>query len=175
MSEWGESTAQDQQRDWLLVADIVRDVVAEFAPDEIPLAEGMRQLGPGRAVRRLTRGRRSREPLAFGFGEVASLATAVAWSAIDQTARDIIDRNASGAGAWLRRIFRRPRRVLRVPPLTREQLAEVRRSVLEIAERERWEAERAVVLADCVVARLVLKPPAGAVGSDPGDDGMAVQ
>ncbi|MEO7195604.1 MAG: hypothetical protein ABIZ05_12435 [Pseudonocardiaceae bacterium] len=62
-----------------------------------------------------------------------------------------------------------------VPPLTREQIVEVRQRMLELAAQNGLERERAVTLADLLVARLTLHVPeesarasrSGTIGADP--------
>ncbi|MEV8407208.1 hypothetical protein AB0R12_15720 [Streptomyces niveus] len=138
---------------------MVRDVVAEVAAEELPLLVGLARLDDATVVRKLgDRGRR--ESLGFGLGEVAALVTPVVWLAVNQTAQQIVGaavENATGrAKARLRVLFRRPAEAVTVPPLTREQLADVRKTVLEMAAVRGLEEERATVIADAVVARLVL-------------------
>ena len=64
----------------------------------------------------------------------------------------------------LRKLLRRSGEHVTVPPLTREQLSGVRKSVLEVAAQRGLEAERASVIADAVVARMAL---AGSEDSGP--------
>lgn len=152
------------------LADVVRDVVAEVAPDELPLVEGLDRLDADRAVQRLARRSRPREPLGFGFGEIAELVTPVVWIAVDETVRRAVDGTTVGMPARVRRVLRR---VLRrtapartVPPLTREQLTEVRQAVLDLGVRNGLRSERAAALADRVVARLALGERGGGGGAE---------
>lgn len=146
----------------LTVREVVRDVVAEVAPEELPVLAGLRRLDDDEALRRLTRRRRPREPLGFGLETVAVLAAAVAWVAVSESVKRMVQPAADGLsrrmGARLRRLFRRRSAPTVVPELTREQLADVRQRVLEVAEQNGFDPERAVVLADRVVARLALGP-----------------
>ncbi|MEU2609634.1 hypothetical protein [Streptomyces albus] len=155
------------------VRDVVHDVVARVAREELPVLEGLAQFGDATVVRRLGhRGGRRREPLGFGAGEVAALVTGVVWLALDQTVRQLGERAADGvirrAGGALRQVLRRDTAPVTVPPLTPEQLAEVRQRVLEVAARRGLGRERAETVADAVVARLALGP-AEAVPPAPGD------
>lgn len=75
------------ERPGTAIADVVRDIVAEVAPAELPVAEGLRRLGDDGAVRRLVRRRWRREPLGFGLGEVVPLVTPVLWVALDEAVR----------------------------------------------------------------------------------------
>jgi hypothetical protein len=143
---------------------VVRDVVAEVAPEELPLLAGLAVFDDVTAVQRLGSEVRRREPLGFGLGEVAALVTPVVWLAVDQATQQIVgtwvQNRIARTGIALRRVFRRsaPQPVV-IPALTREQLALVRRSVLTMAAHRGLEPERAAVIADAVVTRLVLVEP----------------
>ncbi|MFJ9417845.1 hypothetical protein ACIRPT_27355 [Streptomyces sp. NPDC101227] len=137
---------------------MVRDVVAEVATEELPLVTALYQFDDATVVRRLA-GRGRRQPLGFGFGEVSELVTSVVWLAVYQAAQQIADGAASRARSALRKLFRRPVEAVTVPPLTQRQLAEVRKSVLEMAAQHGLEEERASTIADTVVARLALPEP----------------
>lgn len=155
------------------VRDVVRDVVAEVAPEEQPLVAGLSRFDDATVVRRLSGRGRQREPLGFGLGEVAALVTPVVWLAVNQTAQRIVgaalDGAAGKARAALRRLLRRPPETVTVPPLSREQLAMVRQLVLEVAAERNLEEERALTVADAVVARLALAEPEAAGPDDPAD------
>jgi hypothetical protein len=142
------------------VREVVHDVVADVAPEELPVLAGLSQLDDDEALRRLTRRRRPRERLGFGLDTVATLATAITWVAVQESVKRIVDPAADGlsrrVGTRLRRLFRRPSAPAIVPVLTREQLTEVHRRVVEVADQNGLDADRATVLADRVVARLVL-------------------
>ncbi|MFF8477148.1 hypothetical protein [Streptomyces sp. NPDC015414] len=153
------------------VRDLVREVVVELAPDELPLLEGLLALDDAAAVRRLEGRGQRREPLGFGMGEIAVLVTPVVWLALDQAARrigDIAMQRASRESAGvLRRLLNRSRPPVVVPPLTRAQLAEVRRLVLETAEQRGLAATQASEVANAVVAGLVLADPASSDDGGP--------
>ncbi|MFI9625863.1 hypothetical protein [Streptomyces sp. NPDC052042] len=143
------------------VRDLVRDVVTEVAPEELPLMAGLAGFDDVRAVRRLGERDRRQETLGFGLGEVAALVTPVVWLAVDQAAQQIVgtwvNNGISRTGIALRRLLRRPvSEPVAIPPLTREQLVLVRESVLTMAAQRGLESERAAVIADAVVTRLVL-------------------
>ncbi|MFG2596582.1 hypothetical protein [Streptomyces sp. NPDC048462] len=145
-----------------LVRDLVRAVVADLAPDELPLVDGLCRFDDATVVRRLSRRGGRREPLGFGFGEVAALVTPVVWLVLDgvaqRTAESTATRISEGMTAMVRRLVprRRPAPAAGVPPLTREQLAAVRALVLAAGEQRGLETVRAEAIADAVVARLVL-------------------
>ncbi|MEV8322255.1 hypothetical protein [Kitasatospora sp. NPDC056731] len=148
------------------VRDVVRDVVAEAAAEELPLVAWLTRFDDASAVRRLA-GRSRSEPLGFGLGEVAALVTPVVWLALDQVGQRIADAAVDGAAkglrAGLRKVFRKGAVPVTIPPLTREQLVEVRQSVLDSAAQRGLAEQRASAIADAVVARLAL--------ADPGDTG----
>ncbi|MFE2915850.1 hypothetical protein [Kitasatospora indigofera] len=144
------------------VRDVVRSVIAALAPEELPLVDGLRRFDDATVVRRLNGRSRRREPLGFGIGEVAALVTPVVWLVLDGVAQRMVsatvDRAAQGAAGALRRLLRRPAPAAQVPPLTREQLAEVRALVLAAAGQRDFPPERAAEIADAVVGRLALSP-----------------
>lgn len=161
------------------VGDVVRDVVAKAAPEELPLVEGLSRFDDETVMRRLTRRSRPREPLGFGLDEVAGLVTPVVWIAVEETVRRVVDSAVAGVTkrprARLRKLLRRRGSQLTVPPLTREQIVEVQQRVLELAVHKGLEREQAVTLADLLGARLALQVPeesarssrSGNVGADP--------
>ncbi len=122
--------------------------------------EGLSRFDEETVVRRLTRQSRRREPLGFGLDEIAVLVTPVVWIVVEETVRRIVDSAVAGVakGPWarLRRLLRRRAAPLTVPPLTHEQIVEVRQRVLELAAQNGLERERAVTLADVLGARLSL-------------------
>ncbi|MFJ8045507.1 hypothetical protein ACIRBX_33865 [Kitasatospora sp. NPDC096147] len=142
-----------------LVRDVVRDVAARVAPDEVVLVEGLCVLDDVAAVRRLS-GRDKQDPLGFGLAEAAALVTPVVWLVLNQMASTLAGAAAAGAARrssrWLRRVLRRPSPPAVLPPLGRDQLAEVHQRVLAEAVRRGSAAEDARELADAVVAALVL-------------------
>jgi hypothetical protein len=151
------------------VSDVVRDVVAEVAPEELPVVEGLLHLRDDTVRRRLQRRSQPKEPLGFGLGEVAALATPVVWLVLDEAGRRFagaaVDGAAKGTRTLWRKVFRGRQAPVIVPRLTHEQAAEVRRRVLELATQNGMERPKAAVLADAVVARLVLEDPDDIAGN----------
>ncbi|HKR51386.1 MAG TPA: hypothetical protein VJT72_17745 [Pseudonocardiaceae bacterium] len=139
--------------------------------------DGLAGFDDATVVRRLGRRGGRREPLGFGLGEIVVLVTPVVWLAVDQVAKRIagsaVDGAANGTKALLRKVFRRRVAPVVVPPLTRAQLGEVRRWVLEMAAQRGMDEERADAVADAVVARLVLDAPANHTQEQVGLDGSA--
>jgi hypothetical protein len=153
----------DQSARGRTVREVVHDVVVDVAPEELPVLAGLARLDDDEALQRLTRRRRSREPLGFGLDEVATLATAIAWVAVQESVKSIVDPAADGVSrrvrARLRRVFGRQLPPPTVPALTPTQLAEVHRRALELAEQNGFDADQAAILAERLVARLALGAP----------------
>ncbi|WP_433870938.1 hypothetical protein [Saccharopolyspora sp. CA-218241] len=147
------------------VRDVVHDVVVAVAPEERPVVLGLSRLDDDAVVRRLRDQRGRREPLGFGLGDLVVMVTPVVWLVLDEAARKVVgsavDGAAKGLGAGLRKVFRKRPAAVEVPPLTREQLAEVRQRVLEAARQRGMPEERAIAVADAVVARLALESDEG--------------
>ncbi|MGW8992436.1 hypothetical protein ACWGRF_21225 [Streptomyces zhihengii] len=146
-----------------LVRDVVRAVVAGVAPDELPVVDGLRRFDDATVARRLGGSGERREPLGFGAGEIVLLVTPVVWPVLHELGQRLVTRTADaaerGAGSVFRRLFRRPQAPVEIPPLTREQMAEVRLLVLAAAEKRRLSRRRAEEIADAVVAELALADP----------------
>ncbi|MFC8529714.1 cupin domain-containing protein [Nocardia sp. NPDC057227] len=153
----------DQNTKQYTVREVVHDVVADVAPEELPVLAGLGRLDDDTALRRLTRRRQPREPLGFGLDTVEILATAIAWVAVEESVRHMVqpaaDGLSRGVGARLRRLFGRRSAPTVVPALTPEQLSEVHRRVLELSEQNGFDPDRAAVLAERVTARLALGTP----------------
>ncbi|MCO5974298.1 hypothetical protein [Actinoallomurus soli] len=134
------------------VRDVVREVVTEVAPQELPVAEALEAFDDDTIVRRLSHPGRRREPLGFGLGELVVTVTPVLWIVLDELIRKITGQVGKRlSGRWRRK---RPPRT--IPPLSRAQLELVRRRVLELAPARGVEARQAEALADSLVAHLVL-------------------
>jgi hypothetical protein len=152
----------------IAVGDIVRDVIAEAAPAELPVVDGLRALGPDTVRKRLRRRRVFRDPVGSGLELVVSLMTPVAWIAVDELVRRVVDDAPGGLAGriwkalrtFVRRVTRRSQDEVAAkataPPLSPDQLEEVRRRVLELAPKYYLASADAEALADRVVARLIL-------------------
>ena len=158
--------------DGMKVRDVVRDVVAEVSPDELPVVTGLAQLDEAVALRRMARRKTRQDPLGFGLDQAVALVTPVVWLAVSEAARQLGGDVGGGVAAWVkaaaRKVLRRRAAPEVVPPLTREQAVVVRQLVLEMAAQRGLSKQRASVIADAVAARLpgwdVSSGPAG-----PGD------
>src|ERR1700754_5142104 len=111
--------------DGVAVRDVVRDVMAEVSPQELPLVAGLRQFDDETALRRLRRGRASDDPLGFGLGDVVEAPTPVVWLRLDEVGRRLMGAAPDGAvkvtKSRLRKLLRRPQEPVRLPELTPEQ------------------------------------------------------
>lgn len=145
--------------DALLVRDVVRSVVAEQAPEELPVVEALRAVDDDTVVRRLKRTGRRREPPGFGVDEITVMATPVIWIVLDETVRQV--KVTARAAGKLLGLWRRKPKPRALPPLSHEQIAAVHQRVLEAAAARGMGAERTQILADAVVARLLLAPNGG--------------
>ncbi|WP_086827143.1 hypothetical protein [Allokutzneria sp. NRRL B-24872] len=145
------------------VRDVVRDVVAKVAPEELPVVDGLVLFDDATVVRRLRRGGNRRDPLGFGLGEIVVMVTPVVWLVMEQIAEKAagaaVDGTAKGAKALLRKVFRKRSAPVVIPPLSKDQLAEVWRRVQEAALQRGMSEDRAKQVADEVVARLFLESP----------------
>lgn len=143
------------------VADVVREIVAEEAPAELPVADRLRLLGDDSAVRQLRRRRRRREPLGFGLGEIVPLVTPVLWIALDEAVRrgadDVADGLLAGALRLARRVLRRPAPPRPVGPFTQGQLQFLRKRARELAVEYGHDRKDADALAERLVARIILR------------------
>ncbi|MGD6748547.1 hypothetical protein [Streptomyces sp. BH105] len=144
------------------VRDVVRDVVAEVAPDEVLLLDKLANLDEGRLTRLFARSLEDAEPLECGHVDVTAPVTPVVWLALDEAARSAACRAADGRAArhkpLLRHLFRRPPET---PPelrcLSATQLDAVRHLVRVHAHAARLGEDAATALADSVAARLALE------------------
>ncbi|MFF3544260.1 hypothetical protein ACFYXD_20725 [Streptomyces platensis] len=162
----------------LAVRQVVCDVVAESASEELPLIEGMRGLDDAAVDRALTRRGRSREPLGFGLEVVVALVTPVLWAVLAELAKQTLSTVGEGAAPRVRsRVrgwFRRSGDTtpLELPPLSQQQIVQVREAVLERCTAAGVEGARALAVADGVAARLALDAlPGGGPRQDAEADG----
>ncbi|MFE9889261.1 hypothetical protein [Streptomyces scopuliridis] len=146
-------------------SEVVRDVVAEVAAEELPVVDGLAALDEEIVARRMGRGRSEQDPLGFGLDEVAVLVTPVVWLAVYEAARQLGGQAAIGAARGVRavgrKIIRRPAAPAVIPALRHEQLREVRELVLKVAAERGLSERRAETIADAVVVRLTLTAQGG--------------
>jgi hypothetical protein len=173
----GNGTRSD---DVTTVWGVVRDVVAQVAPEELPVVAGLSGFDDQTVRRRLAKRAKRAEPLGFGLGEAVVLVTPIVWTAIQEVIKRMADSAADTlAGrfkAAARRVLRRKPPSPPVPRFSTLELAEVRRRILEEAERSGLAQKRATLIADSVVGRLALigttvgadAPPIAETGSTGG-------
>lgn len=142
------------------VRDVTRDVVAEVAPEELPLVDALSQLDDATVARRLRGHRRRSEPLGFGAEEIEVVVTPIVWTVVDGAAQQIGETAGGALAVWLRsvlrKILRRPPTPTCIPPLTSAQLSMVHKRIVERSMRHGLSASRAEGIADAVVAALAV-------------------
>ncbi|MEV7025244.1 hypothetical protein [Kitasatospora sp. NPDC093558] len=144
-------------------------MVADVAPEETILVEGLLRYGDAEVLARL-RGRGRRDPLGFGVADIVPLVTPLLWltleSARQKLADAAVDGAAKGSVALFRRLFRRTAEPEVIPALTREQQVLVRGMVVDAATQAGLAPELVGQLADGVVARLALAEPNASGGEE---------
>ncbi|WP_157985264.1 hypothetical protein [Lentzea terrae] len=139
------------------VAEIVRDVVEQLAPEEMPVVNGLVALDPAVASRRLAKAGARQDPLGFGLGDLVVMITPVVWVVLEHVAGRLSDKAVDGVAARLWKRFRRKTIPKAVElPLNAEQLGEVRRKALEAGARQGLTPELCAQIADAIIARLAL-------------------
>jgi hypothetical protein len=146
-----------------VVRQVVRDVIAEVAVNELLIVDGLGLHDDGAVVRRMRRNGGRDEQLGFGVDEIAALTTPVVWLALDEMARRVGESAADGGmnavKALSRKLFHtRPKRVT-LPSLTGEQYGLLRILIEETASERGVEADRAKIIADAVLARMAVGTP----------------
>lgn len=140
------------------VREVVRDVVSGFAPEELPVVDGLCRLDDDQVILRLSR-RQRRESLGFGLDDIAVLATPIVWIALDEVIRRITGTAVGGvtrrAKLLVRKVLRRRGPTVVVPQLTPAQLEQVQQHVRELALKSGFDEERADALAERVGFRLL--------------------
>lgn len=138
--------------------EVVHDVVADIAPEELPLLAALSHLPPDAVGRRLARGTSGDDPLGFGMGEIAAVVVPVAWAAVQQVVNHMATSAADGMAARMRtrvrKLLRRPAAAAQLPHFGPAELDEVQAAVLELAGQAGMKRTRAELLAYKVVDRL---------------------
>ncbi|TQS23051.1 hypothetical protein FLX08_06360 [Microbispora hainanensis] len=146
-----------------MLRDVVRKVVADCAPEETVVVEGLLRYSDAEVPARLRRRRHGRDPLGFGLDDVVPLVTPLLWLTLESARQKLtdaaVDQAARGSVSLWRRIRRRKAEPATIPPLTREQQALVKRMVLDAAAEAGLSESRAKRIADGVVAGLALAEP----------------
>jgi hypothetical protein len=163
-----ETTEQDR-----FVSDVVReigrDVIAEIAPQELPLYRANSEAFLEQSRRRRSQpGAGKDDLLGFGSGEaVAFLTPAVLAVLIEvvsylaaEAKKTFKEEGAGVVNDTVRRLFKGLRsgeNAPEPPALSAEQLAQVRRIVLLQAGKLNLSSERSKILADAVIGRLAVQ------------------
>jgi hypothetical protein len=153
--------------DAALVTDVARDVLAEIAPDELPIfaaASRAYAADPAAALRGL--GDKD-DVLGFGLEALAAAATPVVLIVVTEVfqfltgvaTKAATDGLTQGISETVRAMFKRFRSSAPSTPsvLTREHIAAIHGNVLLAAQRLRLPQDKARALANAVTAQLVLK------------------
>ncbi|MFE9611450.1 hypothetical protein [Streptomyces sp. NPDC006012] len=144
------------------VRELVRHVVVQEAPHEVPVLDSLRDFDDDRALRVLNRTGQKQEPLGFGYAEAAAVVTPVVWMVLDQVVRHTVDRASDtvltrGRERVSRLLRRNPAEANRVMTvLDAGQLATVRTHVRDRAKERGMPDAAAEALADSVVARIAI-------------------
>ena len=151
-----------------LARELAREVVAQVAPPELPIFNAASKAyfdNPDQALRQRSRD----EMLGFGVESIALLtpyALAIAKPVVALLMRELAKQVQAQSSdvilAWVRRLLRRRDQKAEeaaepeVKPLTPEQLNRVRELALGKAREFDLEEDKAALLADAMVGRLVL-------------------
>lgn len=141
----------------IAIRAVVTEVVVETAEDELFLVHALEEVDDDEVVRRLTRQGKSRDPLGFGVEAASAVVTSIVWIALSETVRKLVDTAAERIGEAKRRRRRKSAPVV-VPPLTREQLAEVETAIITASRTAGLSEKRAGAIAHATVSRLILAP-----------------
>jgi hypothetical protein len=150
----------------------VRDIVAKAAPQELPILDGVLSARDDAGVSRLLNPRKvRRDPLGFGFTEVAALVSPVVWLVVDEAARRATgaatDSAIVRARSVSRRVLRRsPEPSRPMPSLSPQQINTVHQRVRERAQVAGLDEIAAEQLADAVVSRLARESAEDLRGSE---------
>lgn len=140
------------------VTELARAVVAQAAPEELPLFGAMSRAYAADPGRTRTRSGGD-EALGFGLAEAATLLTPIALLAAHQVARSLAEEFGKSMGraagsAVAERVAKLFRREPDAPTLTQAQLARVHAIAVEVARAEKLAEARASRLADVLVSHL---------------------
>lgn len=148
-----------------VVADLARQLVTRSAPQELPLFRATSEAYFADPEKTLERRRERDEMLGFGVEAAAILVTPIALDIAKQVALFLAAQfkeaakkeSGQAVGDFVRRLFNREEAKPEQgepPPLTPDQLTEVRRIAFERARQLRLSEDRAGLLADAVVGSL---------------------
>lgn len=133
--------------------EVVREIVAENAPDELMLVTGLEDLEDAVILKRIKRPRRN-EPLAFGVEELLGLITPVVWLVLEKIAEKGAEDAVDGGSKQIRRVLKRGKR-LTVAPRPPGEYDLWHTTIKDTAREYGLTAEDAEALADKVVVKVV--------------------
>ena len=151
-----------------LVIDLSRDIVAQTAPEELPLYRAI-SAAYSKNPEKTLRGQTGKdEDLGFGVTETTQLLTPVVFSVMSVVVEFLADEilesykkeNPEAIKNLIKNMFKRhkPAQDKRAPSLTSEQLVRVRQHVLEKIRQLGLSDDQARLLADSIVGSLVAAP-----------------
>lgn len=151
-----------------LVADLARDLVAQMAPQEMPLFRANSVAYFKNPDKALQAKAGKDDTLGFGAGEAMTFLTPVVLAVMTQVVQFIVDeikKSAKGQGASLindavKQVFKKFQPAVpqekKTPPLTPDQLAQVHKLAFEKGRILKLSEKQAQLLADSVVGSLML-------------------
>jgi hypothetical protein len=143
----------------IAVRKVVAQVVAEVAEDELFLVKALEAFDDEEVVRRLKAEGRRRGPLGFGVDATSPVVTYIVYIALAESVRKIVDMSLDrlSKSKRVRRLLRR-RKIMPalVPPLTVEQLATVKATIVAASVKAGLSEGRADAIAQATVSKLVL-------------------
>ena len=150
-----------------LIADVTRDIIAQTAPQELPLFRAISEAyikDPDRVLNPQTS---KEEKLSFGVGDAVTILTPIALAAVTEVLKYIGERlvktakeeGAEVASNTVKRLFKKFQSEERdcfksTPYLSQEHMIQIRRIVLEKARQLRLSEAQSEMLADAVVGSL---------------------
>lgn len=156
------SSGQADEPGATAIRAVVAQVVAQEAENELFVVTALEALDDEEVVHRLTARGGRRKPLAFDVDAAQAAVTSLVWIALTEAVRRLTDKGIDGIGKAKRRrtlLGRRREPVPTVvPPLTREQLANVKAHIVEAAREAHLSESRADAIAQATVSKLVLAP-----------------
>jgi len=161
----GTMTSSDQNQ---LIADVARDIIAQTAPEELPLFRATSVAYFKNPEKILKDQKRKDEILGFGPGEVVSLLTPTVLVVVTEVVtfvtaevqKSIATESASIISELVKKQFKRfqpeeKKEQNEVARLTPEQIAQIRKRTYEKARQLKLSESQAGLLADSVVGSLV--------------------
>ncbi|MER6362242.1 hypothetical protein [Kitasatospora sp. NPDC001527] len=156
-------TSPSEQIAGVRVRDLVRDVVAACAPEEVVVVDGLLRQSDAEVLARLRRRRGDRDPLGFGLADIVPLVAPVLWLTLERAreriAQNLVEGASRGSSTLWRRMLRRRSAPEVIPPLSRDQQRLVHGMVLDAGGEAGLSPDLARRIADGVVAGLVLADP----------------